>query len=308
MNQITRRRFLALAAAATGESAIWSGDAFAFPMGLPPGIQLYAVREPLAADTPGTLKSLHDIGFREVEAAGFGKYSAAEFGKLIADAGLRCSSAHLPFNTATDLGPLFSDAHALGALYATSSILRTLVPAGSAPPKSIDDLRPLEPLGPEGFKKTAARMNELGQAAKSAGLQYAYHNHNFEFERMPDGLYGYDLLLRETDHDLVKFEIDCGWMMIAGAKPQDFFKGYPGRFRMLHVKDFKPQEVPSTQLIGPGHPLGVELGHGFIDYKPVFEAGRAAGIKHAYAEQEAPYSRPQLESAKVSYDFLHSFA
>jgi sugar phosphate isomerase/epimerase len=124
---------------------------------------------------------------------------------------------------------------------------------------------------------------------------------------MPDGLYGYDVLLRETDHDLVKFEIDYGWMMIAGAKPQDYFKLYPWRFRMLHVKDFKPQKDPSTQLIGPGHPLGVELGHGFIDYKSVFEAARGAGIQHIFAEQEAPYSRSPLESARVSYDFLQSF-
>jgi hypothetical protein len=179
MNEITRRRFLAISVAATATGAIFTREALAAPMGLPPGIQLYAVREPLEADTPGTLNSLYEVGFREVEAAGFGKYTATEFGKLVANAGLRCPSAHLPFNTAKDLGPLFSDAHALGAQYVTSSILRTLESNGPTPPKSIDDLRPLEPLGLEGFKKTAARMNELGQAAKTAGLQYAYHNHNF---------------------------------------------------------------------------------------------------------------------------------
>jgi sugar phosphate isomerase/epimerase len=294
MSVLTRRRFLSLTTAATVASTIGSRLAFAFPMGLPPGIQLYAVREPLAADAPGTLKAVHDIGFREVESAGFGKYSATEFGKLISDAGLKCPSAHLPFKISGDLAPIFADAHALGAQYATSSTMPEIFGADNAAPD------------PDRFKKTAARMNLIGRGAKAAGLQYAYHNHHVEFQRTPDGDYGYDTLLRETDHDLVKFEIDCGWMVIAGAKPQDYFARYPGRFRMLHVKDFKPQASPSTDFHGD-RPVGVELGHGFIDYKPIFAEGRAAGIQHAFAEQEAPYVRSQLDSAKVSYEFLKSF-
>jgi sugar phosphate isomerase/epimerase len=267
--------------------------ALAFPMGLPPGIQLYAVREPLAADAPGTLKAIHELGFREVESSGFGKYSASEFGKLIADAGLRCPSAHLAFKADGDLGPVFADAHAVGARYATSSTMPGLFFAPDAVPD------------PDRFKKTAARMNEIGRAAKAAGLQYAYHNHHVEFQRAPDGSCGYDTLLRETDHELVKFEIDCGWMVIAGAKPLDYFARYPGRFRMLHVKDFKPQASPSVDLSGE-RPTGVELGRGFIDYAPIFAEGRVAGIEHAFAEQEAPYLRSQLDSAKVSYEFLKS--
>ena len=85
----------------------------------------------------------------------------------------------------------------------------------------------------------AAHMNDLGTQAKAAGLQYAYHNHNFEFERLPDGRFGYDLLLAETDSALVKFEIDCGWFTIGGADPIQYFTRHPGRFRMLHVKDLR---------------------------------------------------------------------
>ena len=294
MNVLTRRRFLTYSTAAVVASTLGSRLAMAYPMGLAPGIQLYAVRDPLSTDAPGTLKAVHDIGFREVEAAGFGKYSAAEFGKLIADSGLNCPSAHLPFKMDGDSGPLFADAHALGAHYATSSIMDPIfAPEGSTP-------------DPDRFKKTAARMNEIGRAAKAAGLQYAYHNHNPGFEKTADGAYGYDTLLNETDHDLVKFEIDCGWMSVAGVKPQDYFAKYPGRFRMLHVKDFKPR-TPTTDVRGADRPVGVELGHGFIDYKPIFTAGKAAGIEHAFAEQEAPYVRSQLDSAKVSYAYFASF-
>ena len=77
---------------------------------------------------------------------------------------------------------------------------------------------------------------------------------------------------------------------------------------MLHVKDFKPLPHPTTDMVGPGRPNGVELGRGFIDYRPIFAASQAAGIEHIFAEQEAPYTRPQLESAKVSYAFLRSMS
>jgi sugar phosphate isomerase/epimerase len=298
---LTRRHFLATAAAAL---AVRTG--FAEPLGLPAGIQLYAVRDELTKDTPATLKALHDIGFREVEYFSSGKYSVADYHKLIADAGLTCPSAHLPFTGATDLEPIFASANTLGAHFAVSSVFVNLFPKGR-PTQAADQMDSMPALGLDTFKKLAAHMNDVGRKAKAAGLQYAYHNHNFEFEKMPDGSYGYDVLLNETDHDLVKFEIDCGWMTVAGASPQSYFKRHPGRFRMLHVKDFRPIK-PTIDLVGPGRPTGVELGHGFIDYKSIFAAAKTAGIVHIFAEQEAPYQRGQLESAKVSYDFLHSFS
>jgi sugar phosphate isomerase/epimerase len=304
----TRREFLVasrnlgLAAAAT---AILPRMAWGEAMGLPPAIQLYTVREDLPKDTPGTLKQLHDIGFREVETAGFGKYSVKEFRGLLDDAGLKAPSAHLNLN-APDLGPVFADANTLGAHFATSSSLATGnmprrpagAPAGQRPA--------MAPLGLEGFTKLAAQMNEIGAKAKAAGLQYAYHNHNYEFEKMPDGSYGYDILVNKTDHDLVKFEVDCGWMCAGGADPIAYFKKYPGRFKMIHVKEFQPLSKPSTSLGGPDRPKGTDLGQGFIDYKPIFAAGKKAGIEHAFSEQEDPFPVSQMASAKVAYGFLHS--
>jgi len=121
----TRREFITASAsfgAAIGVGALCSGAAWADPMGLLIGIQLYTVRDVMRADTPGTLKQLHDIGYREVETTGFGKYSAKEFGQLIRSAGLSCPSAHLQMN-ALDLVPIFDNAHALGVRYAVSSFL-----------------------------------------------------------------------------------------------------------------------------------------------------------------------------------------
>ena len=298
---LNRRHFIAGAAA-----ALTVRTAFSEPLGLPAGIQLYAVRDELTKDTPATLKALHDIGFREVEYFSPGKYTVAEYHTLITDAGLTCPSAHLPFTGASDLAAIFASANTLGAHFAVSSVFINLFPNGR-PTKPLDQMDAPPALGLDAFKKLAAHMNDVGKQARAAGLQYAYHNHNFEFERMPDASYGYDVLLNETDHDLVKFEIDCGWMTVAGASPQAYFARHPGRFRMLHVKDFRPSK-PTIALVGPGRPTGVELGHGFIDYKSIFAAAKDAGIVHVFAEQEAPYQRGQLESAKVSYDFLRSFS
>ena len=305
---LTRRHFLRGSGAAMAILLGGVREAVAGPMGLPAGIQLYAVREPLAADAPGTLQQLKRIGFGEVESAGTGRYTPAEFRQMVADAGLKLPSAHLEFRMENDLAPLLAQANGLGVHYAVSAFLRKLDDPGRM---SLSNAKvqqaAMPPFGLDGFERMAARMNEIGRAAKAAGLQYAYHNHNFEFEKLPDGTLGYDLLLRRTDAELVKFEVDCGWMVAAGASPVRYFGQYPGRFRMLHVKDFLPMAQPTTDMIGPERPKGVELGRGFINYKPIFAAARTAGIQHCFAEQEAPYTRPQLASAEISFQYLNSF-
>jgi sugar phosphate isomerase/epimerase len=295
---ISRRRFLELTTAA-GAAAMLSGRIMADPLGLPVGIQLYAVREPMEADPVGTLKQLHEIGYREVEAAGYGKLTAKDYGKMIADAGLSCPSAHLAFKKGIDFGPLFDDAHALGCTFATSSAI--------FPPKNVSPT-PANGFGLDGFKWMADLMQDIGTKAKAAGLKYAYHNHSPEFVTLPDGIVGYDYLLKNTDAELVKFEIDCGWMCVAGKNPVEYMKKYPGRFRMLHIKDFKKSETAYTSSGSGPRPDGVELGDGFIQYKPIFTEAKKAGIVHVFAEQEKPYAVSPMESAKVDYKFLHSFS
>jgi sugar phosphate isomerase/epimerase len=193
-----------------------------------------------------------------------------------------------------------------------SSVLRAFTPAfvkSATAPATPGAPRPaLEPLGLDGFKKTAEHMNEVGKKAKAAGLQYAYHNHNFEFEKMPDGSPGYDILVKETDPELVKFEVDCGWMTVAGSDPVAYMRNYPGRIKMLHIKDFKPVSQPTTALGGPDRPQGADLGTGFIQYQSIFVAGKAAGVEHIFVEQETPFLVSQIESAKVDFAYLQKFS
>jgi len=300
MSGISRRSFCAVAggaAVAAVSTSLLPRVAGAGPIGLPIGIQLYSVGKPLMEDTAGTLAKVRAIGYREVETAGYAKLSAKEFRKLLDDAGLVCPSAHLQL-AGSEVEAQFEDAHALGAHYAVSSVLFAVHPGMHELPK----------MDVDGFKKSAALMNEVGKKAKAAGLQYAYHNHNFEFAKMPDGTHGYDILVKETDPDLVKFEIDCGWMVVAGGNPVEYFKKYPGRFRMLHIKDFKPVSHPDTSLTGSERPVGTDLGTGFVKYGPIFAAGKAAGIEHCFVEQEAPYPVSELESAKNDFAFVQKFS
>jgi len=283
-------------AAAAIASPWLSRRAPANPLGKAVGIQLYTVNEPMQADAAGTLKQLRKIGFGVVESAGFGKLSAKQFRQLLDDAGLVCPSAHLGFNP-DDLGAAFDDANALGATYATSGSLDALVKAAN--PKTI---LAKQAMSREEAMQTAELANRFGAAAKRAGLQYVYHNHAREFADLGGGANGYDILLRETNPDLVKFEIDCGWMIFAGHDPIAYFNKYPNRFPLIHVKDFLPDSDKST-----GKMLGAELGHGVVDYKPIFAAAAKAGLQHYFAEQEGPFARMgQMQAAQVDYDYLHS--
>jgi sugar phosphate isomerase/epimerase len=299
----SRRRFLIQSSrlAAAALAATWlPRRALANPLGRPIGIQLYTVNDAMREDPAGTLKKIREIGFGEVETAGFGKLSAKQFRGLLDDAGLACPSAHLPFDMG-NLGSSFEAAHALGATYAAS---------GSLPPAVVGSKDAAAPskrsMSLDEAKRTAELVNRIGEAAKRAGLQYVYHNHDFEFADQ-GGSVGYDVLLRESDPGLVKFEIDCGWMIFAGRNPIDYLKKYPNRFPMIHVKDFLPAHDNGAAAGGKAPMLGAELGHGVVDYKPIFAAASAARLKHYFVEQEGPFSRmTPLQAAQVDFDYLRS--
>jgi len=282
----SRRRFLSqttTVGAAALIAPLLPGVARSLPLAGHAGIQLYAVKDSLAADPAATLRRIRTIGFSEVETAGFAGLTASGFRRLLDDSGLLAPSAHLDFG---DPSAAFEQAHAIGAHYAASGSLRSLIPGAHEGGMTLEEAH-----------RTAELANRLGAQARSAGLEYVYHNHNFEFASQ-GGSIGYDVLLAETDPALVQFEIDCGWMVIGGRDPRDYFARFPHRFPMIHVKDFLPGGA------GPEHP-GAELGHGMIDYRPIFAAAEKAGLRHYFAEQEGPFTRmSQLEAARQAFDYL----
>jgi sugar phosphate isomerase/epimerase len=128
-----------------------------------------------------------------------------------------------------------------------------------------------------------------------------------EFARLDGKSIGYDILLAETDKELVDFEIDCGWMIAAGYKPEEYFSRYPKRIKMLHIKDFVRGSKVSTSLAKDLRPQGTELGRGYIDYKPILAAAAKIHIDHYFVEQEPPFlDMPAIEAARVDYEYLHT--
>jgi sugar phosphate isomerase/epimerase len=270
-----------------------------------PGIQLYTVGKELTEDLPGTLAKIAAIGYKTVESAGLAGKSAAEFRKALDDAGLKCPSSHM-FDPRRSPEQFFEDAKTVGAQYAVSSVMFK----PTAPIKGIDDyIKLIAALTEDDYKKMAADLNTLATQAKSAGLRFAYHNHNMEFGKWADGKTAYEILMGETDPSLVKIELDCGWADLGGHPPLELFKKYPGRFRMLHIKDFVPVGHPVTTLDIHNGPEGTELGKGHIDYRPILAAAPAAGVEYIFVEQEPPFTKfTALEAAKVDYDYLRSIA
>ena len=303
--RISRRRFFPLLGGALAAAALprqtWGAHGF------PVGIQLYTVNADLTKDPAGTLKKIAQIGYSEVETAGWGTFSAAQFRDLLRDAGLRAPSAHLGFGM-QDTGKLLDDAKTLGVEYVVSSVLLP-----SRPPGMQNFFKIVDSMSADDFRRIAAKANEIGRKAKAAGLKYAYHNHNFEFRDLGGGKTGYEILLLEADPSLVKFEADCGWMNVAGKDPIDYLTRHGNRIAMLHVKDFKNITKPVTTIgslmsQSPDMPTPTELGRGSIDLKPIVEAGLRAGVTHIFVEQEPPFKEvPAMEAAEIDYRALKSF-
>lgn len=284
---ITKRTFLKAAARIGGLLAA-RGALNANPLGLPLGLQPYTVRNELKADFRGTLKKVAAMGYQELEVSGpgydnFYGYQPAELRQILNGFGLRTPSCHYGAPKDEEEWKRHMDgAHQLGLQYMLCG----------TPPSRAESL--------DGWKRTAELFNKLGKHCREAGFTFGYHNHNFEF-RVYDGVTGYDQLLRSSDPDLVKMEIDCFWMTFAGHDPVDYLKRQPRRFVMLHIKDLKPGYPPTTGRF-KGIPF-TEVGSGIIDWKRIFQAARHTSVDHYFVEQDL-WDRSPLECARMSADYL----
>ena len=302
----TRRAFLlntGIAAAFMAKADLLGAE----PLNRPVGLQLYTMGEQLGADFNGTLKKIADIGYKEVELADAYKKPASEIRSAFSNAGLTCRSAHM-FDFSKTPAQFMDFVQEVGAKYVITSF--------NPPPSAMESfksgkpdmkafLKALEDMTLDDYKRSADTCNALGEEAKKHGLQYAYHNHNLEFKKL-GGSTAYDLLLSSTDPELVKMELDCGWMAAAGYDPVAYLNKYPKRYRLLHIKAFKAGP-PSLSLGEAERPSPTELGRGGIDYKPVFAAAKKTEVEQYYVEQEPPFTEmPALEAIKVNYEFLHN--
>ena len=274
-------------AAGVATLALAGRAAFANPLGLPLGLELYSVRDQMKADFPGALAAVRAAGFTEVEAAALPKLPAADVRAGLDKAGLRCVSAHVGMG---DLQGKFDETVAyyktLGVEYLLCASPGFRTPGTGKRTMALDD-----------WHYSAEQFNIFGEKLSGVGLKFAYHNHTGEFATT-EGKVPYEELLRLTDPKKVSFEMDCGWVVVGGFDPVKLMEAHPHRIVLLHVKDFKAPEG------GAKEGKVTELGRGTIDYKPIFAAAkRTQHVTHTFVEQEA-FDVPWQESLKIDADFM----
>lgn len=272
---------------------------WANPIGLPLGLQLYSVRELLPTNYAEALKQVGSLGYQEVEAAGFFGHAAKEVKAAMSQAGLRCVSAHYPLaQLMPNQAEIIQYGIDLGLEYivCSSPLLKDGSRTQTGGARAIADLMTLDD-----WRWNAEQFDRIGESVNAAGIRFGYHNHTGEFREF-DGVVAYDELMRLTDPAKVTMEMDCGWVTVGGKNPVDYLNRYPTRISMLHVKDFNLRGWTP----GNATPPSTEMGRGSIDYRPIFEAAKKAGIKHAFVEQEE-FDIPPMEALKVDADYIRAF-
>jgi sugar phosphate isomerase/epimerase len=238
------------------------------------GIQLYTLRTLMDKDLEGTLAKVADIGYNEVEFAGYFGRTPKQIRALLLSNRLTSPSSHIPLPANNDAwSRALDDAREIGHEWA-------VIPWLDDTMRKADD-----------WPRHADRFNQLAAKARDAGMRFAYHNHDFEFMKIGDGT-GLDVLLSKTDPALVDFEMDLYWVTKAGADPLDLISRYPKRFKLMHAKD---ATAAPERAMAP-------VGQGTIDFAKIFERERTSGMQHVYVEHDQPAD--PIQSATASYQYL----
>jgi sugar phosphate isomerase/epimerase len=244
------------------------------------GVQLFTFREAMTADPLGTLQKIAALGIKQIESAGsgLGYYYGLEpraMQMACQDLGMTLRSGHVRIDD--NWQQTMEDAVAAGQEYLICS---TMPSTG----QTIDN-----------YKSVAEVFNQAGEACKSLNLKFGYHNHAYEYET-ENGEVLYDVLMDNTDPDLVHMELDLGWVIVGGKDPLDYFNKYPGRFPLWHLKDMN---------MALGH--STEFGKGGLDIVAMLQNGEKSGVKHIFVEQEEYASTP-FESMQENMDYLHELS
>jgi len=275
---LNRRKFLALSAAAWPAMALGAGKH------IPLGVQLYTIRDLVkSGNLLDLLKQIRAIGYEEVELyQNLYNHTAHELSAIVHRSGLTAPSAHFAYDEFVSRIPY---ARRLGLKWMVCPML----------PKA-------QWGSPEGFRRAAASFNQWGKLCQQHGMRLAYHNHNYEFQDLK-GTTGYDILLKETDPELVWLEMDTYWITQAGRNPVLLLNQLGKRVRLLHLKDRKV-DVPTSQALDDSAGHFTEVGSGTIAWRPLLALAQKLGIEHYFVEEDKS-DKPPMDSLKISYAFLH---
>ncbi len=250
--------------------------------GLIYGVQLYMFRRQATSDLPGVLRAIHDVGFAQVELY-WVAYTrpAADLRKMIQDAGLGVVAAHFDY---IDIDAKLNYAHQLGLKYLVCPML---------PHDQWTSL--------DGFRKAAKDFNRWGAAAQAAGMQFVFHNHDYEFKPM-GGSNGWTELMKLTDPKLVKLEFDLYWLTQGGQDPQAMLTKYADRAVLIHMKD-RTSNAPVTYNMDKESEHFTDVGKGTIDWPRLLKQARQQGIRYAFVDQDET-AGPVVDSLRNSYAYL----
>lgn len=260
-----------------------------------PGLQLYTVRDLLEKDLQGTLQQIAALGYVNMESAAGSKghyygMKPREFSSMLEGMGMKLRSSHVLLGT-----QLPEEAPLPPEFLTLTNGLQQLVDMAAESGQAYLTcayMFPSEHKTIDQYKRAIELFNKAGEACQKAGLAFAYHNHDFEFETL-EGQRPYDLILAETDKDLVKMELDLYWATKSGNDPVALFEKHPGRFPMWHVKDMDKTEKK----------FFTEVGNGSIDFKRIFDKAEVAGLEYYFVEQDQTPGNP-MDSITTSYNNL----
>ena len=292
---LNRRSFLISAGAGAAAGSLLSSLSFAADQtAVPLGIQLWTVKSEAEKDLEGTLRKVYAAGFREIEFAGYYGKDPAELAKLMKSIGSSLVSTHAGAGDIAKNGDkILADAKALGLKYVVCSS-----PGVSPEKEKLPWEERMKAVDLTDWKWNADLFNTFGKKVSDAGMQFGYHNHSAEFRKLSNGQTGFDWLFANTDPKHVNIELDVGWVVTAQADPIAILNKHKARVIALHVKDVGKRGADGKD------PASVALGEGVIDWKSVIGTAKKNGTKAFFYEQEEPFTRPILESVKISGAYL----
>jgi sugar phosphate isomerase/epimerase len=246
------------------------------------GVQLYMVRRQAQKDLAGVLKSIAQIGYKQIELyALVYNRPVKELHGIIQDAGLQCISGHFDY---MDFGPKIEYAQQLGLQYMVCPMLPRAIWNSLA-----------------SFREAANQLNRWGTTVHQAGMQLLFHNHDYEFRPL-EGSTGFEELMDHTDPALVKLEMDIYWAVQAGLDPFVFLKTYADRIKLLHLKD-RIADAPTSYQLDASAQHFTELGNGSIPWPALIEQACRQGVRYAFVDQDET-SVPVLDSLRQSFQYL----
>lgn len=248
------------------------------------GLQLYTLRDDLPKDPKGVLTQVASMGYKQLEGyegpqGMFWGMSHTDFKKLMDDLGMKFVASHCNINQ--DFERKAAQAAEIGMKYLICPYL--------GPQKSIDD-----------YKRAAETFNQRGEVCRKNGIRFAYHNHDYGF-KSTDGQLPQDVMMQATNKDLVDFEMDIYWVVNAGENPEAWFRKYPNRFRLCHVKDRQKGVGATTQNVS------VVLGTGSINFPQILKTAAQNGVKYYIVEQEAYEGTTPLVAAREDAAYMKNF-